>query len=70
MSQNISCLNGMLGVKQASSYVGVSTATMRKWINKRNKSSKKERPPFYLIGGRFYFKPKDLDLWIDQRRKT
>ena len=47
-------MNGLLDVVQASSYLGLSPATLRKWVFER-------RVPFVRLGRRVLFRLEDLD---------
>lgn len=56
----------MLVGKQAAAYVGLPVWTFMRWFKYRN--DKKRRLPHYKVGNRYFFKPEDLDTWVEQHR--
>ena len=55
--------NGMVTLKNAALYLGISENTLRWWINY-------EKVPFdyYKIGGRIKFYKSDLDEYVNQQQ--
>lgn len=52
--------NGVMNLKNAAHYVGVCVETFRRVMRKT-----KGRPPYYRIGGRYFFRKEELDSWLE-----
>lgn len=50
----------LIGVEEAAQRLGVSTRTLHDWV------LLKKAPPSARIGRRRYFKPADIDEWVEQ----
>ena len=50
----------LMGLKEASAFLGLSPATLYKYINQR-------KVPFTKIGSRVLFKPEALREWVEEK---
>ena len=51
----------MLNLKRAAAYLGIHPDTLKKLLRKKQKKSL----PHYRMGIKRFFKPEDLDSWIE-----
>lgn len=54
-------LNNLLNYKQASAYLHLSEFTLRRYVSEK-------KIKHYKLGSRVFFKPEDLDAWINSKR--
>lgn len=55
--------DGLIGRRGVCRFLGVSRWTLWNW-RKRGYG-----PPFYKVGGRLFYKVRDLEKWLEARRQ-
>lgn len=65
MTATNSGVSGMLRYKEAAGYLGFCVDHFRKLLQGRDGL----KIPHYRIGNRMFFKPTDLDLWVEKHKK-
>lgn len=64
MDAPTSGFRGMLNAKKAANYIGIGYQTFLRLLKNKN-----EKIPYYSLRSLYFFKPEDLDEWIERHRK-
>ena len=55
----------LLSKKQAARYLGVSPSFLDKARSEGAPGDRSPGPPFVRVGGRVFYRPPELDAWVD-----
>jgi len=64
MAESGNTIDKMLQTKTAAHYLGMPLRSFQRLMAKNNK----KKPPHYRIGHKYFFKPKDLDAWLEAQK--
>lgn len=64
MSRGDDFIGNTASREEAAAYLGISVSTLAQW------ASKKEGPPYYLIGMRARYRYRELDQFIETKRQN
>lgn len=53
--------SGLIDYKEAADFIGLAEFTLRRYVSEK-------KIPYYKIGSRVFFKPEELEAWINSRR--
>lgn len=71
MREQASGLRSLINAKEAAAYIGVSYTHLLRFIGvRKDKHIKAPKIPYYHIGQRYYFEPKDIDAWIEKQKRN
>lgn len=66
MDNGVTGLRGMLNAKKAADYVGICYPSFMRKVRKKNTKAHLTR---YRMGEHYFFKPEDLDAWIEAHKE-